>query len=254
MKAKMTVYKGGGKAPVASMGKKVVKYQMGGKPPVKSYANGGVGPKGKAAAKPIAKTRQQEIEESKMVGARRAQDLKIADRIKKDVRSEVGPSMENRRPSGNKGNVTLSSAKSQKITEDSQVNYGRFKEGKFSRAELVEQFSGQKQQPIYRKGQTLGYAPEREISSGRGFTIGKDNLSSAKGGPVKSSPGSGAKPAGTLRPETIRAIELGFTPEANLRRAKMEDASMAANPRDAEVLRERAALRRAAAASAQKKK
>jgi len=35
MKAKMTVYKGGGKAPASSMGKKVVKYQMGGKPPIK---------------------------------------------------------------------------------------------------------------------------------------------------------------------------------------------------------------------------
>lgn len=33
MKAKMTVYKGGGKAPVSSMGKKLVKYQMGGKSP-----------------------------------------------------------------------------------------------------------------------------------------------------------------------------------------------------------------------------
>jgi hypothetical protein len=35
MKAKMTVYKGGGKAPASGMGKKVVKYQMGGKPPIK---------------------------------------------------------------------------------------------------------------------------------------------------------------------------------------------------------------------------
>ena len=43
---------------------------------------------------------------------------------------------------------------------------------------------------------------------------------------------------------------MGFTPEANLRRAKMGDASMAANPRDAQVIREREALRRAA----QKKK
>lgn len=33
MKAKMTVYKGGGKAPVSSMGKKLVKYQNGGKSP-----------------------------------------------------------------------------------------------------------------------------------------------------------------------------------------------------------------------------
>jgi hypothetical protein len=134
---------------------------------VKKYQAGGIGPKKKAAAKPLAKTRAQEIEESKMVGARRAEDLKIAEKIKKDVRSEVGPG--SGRPSSNKGNVTLASAKSQKITEDG-VNYGRFKAGKFSRAELVDQFSGKKQQRIYRKGQTLGYAPEREVSSGAGFT------------------------------------------------------------------------------------
>jgi hypothetical protein len=41
MKAKKTVYKGGGKAPASSMGKKVVSYKMGGKAPIKSYANGG---------------------------------------------------------------------------------------------------------------------------------------------------------------------------------------------------------------------
>jgi hypothetical protein len=38
MKAKMTVYKGGGKAPASGMGKKVVNYKMGGKPPVKPPA------------------------------------------------------------------------------------------------------------------------------------------------------------------------------------------------------------------------
>jgi hypothetical protein len=172
-----------------------------------------------------------------------AQDLKTAERIKTDVRAEVGPGAG--RPSSNTGNVQLSTAKSQDITKA-----GDRVKARYSRGELVEQFSGKKQQPVYRKGQTLGYAPEREVSSGAGLTMGKANVSSPKGGPVKSSPGSAAKPAGTLRPETIRAIQMGFTPEANLRRAKMGDASMAANPRDAQVIREREALRRAA----QKKK
>lgn len=139
----------------------------------RKYVTGGpVDPKqkSKAVAGSSTKSRAQEIEESKMIAKRESEDRAIAENIKKDVRSEVGPSMQNKRPSSNKGNVSLASAKSQKITADGEINYGPFKAGKFSRAELVEQFSGQKQQPVYRKGQTLGYAPEREVSSGAGFT------------------------------------------------------------------------------------
>jgi len=191
---------------------------------VKKYQAGGIGPKKKAAAKPLAKTRAQEIEESKMVGARRAEDLKIAENIKKDVRSEVGPGAG--RPSSNTGNVSLATAKSQKITEDG-VNYGRFKAGKFSRAELVDQFSGKKQQPVYRKGQTLGYAPEREISSGARFTA-KASMPSRgvqKSG-VPTPAAKTSKPA--ISAETQRRIEAGkgrgYTIGKQVGEATLEDA------------------------------
>lgn len=132
---------------------------------VKKYKNGGVNPKNKAAGKPIAKTRAQEIEEAKMVGARRAEDLKIAEDIKKDIRSEVGPGTG--RPSTNKGNVTLSTAKTQAISKGGDRKPDT---QKYTRGELAAQFGGRKQQPIYRTGETLGYAPGREVKSGAGFT------------------------------------------------------------------------------------
>jgi hypothetical protein len=132
---------------------------------VKKYQAGGVGPKNKAAAKPIAKTRAQEVEEAKMVKGRRAEDLKIAEKIKKDVRSEVGPGTG--RPSSNTGNVTLSTAKTQTISKD---GVRKPDSQKYTRGQLAEQFSGQKQQPVYLKGETMGYAPGREISRGAGFT------------------------------------------------------------------------------------
>lgn len=139
----------------------------------RKYVTGGpVDPKkkSKAVASSSVKSRAQEVEESKMIAKRESEDRAIAENIRKDVRSEVGPSYDKTRPSSNSGNVTLASAKSQQITADGQVNYGGFKAGKPTRGELVEQFSGKKQQPIYKKGSTLGYAPEREISSGAGFT------------------------------------------------------------------------------------
>jgi hypothetical protein len=184
----------------------------------KYTAGGPVDPKGKskALAASSTKSRAQEIEESKMIAKRESEDRAIAKDIIKDVASEVGPGAG--RPSGNTGNVTLSSAKSQKITKDG-VNYGRFKDGKPTRGELIGQFLGQKQQPVYRKGQTLGYAPEREVSSGAGLTMGKANLSSPKGGPVRSSPGSGVKPVRkpidsniALSEETMRKISKGYSP------------------------------------------
>ena len=190
----------------------------------KSYAKGGTNPKAKAAAKPVAKTRAQEVEEAKMVGTRRAEDLKIAENIKKDVRSEVGPGAG--RPSSNTGNVSLATAKTQKITEDG-VNYGRYKAGKLSRAELVDQFSGKKQQRIYRKGQTLGYAPEREVSSGAGFTAkaAMPSRGVQKSGAPTAAPKT-TKPA--ISAETQRRIEAGkgrgYTIGKQVGEATLEDA------------------------------
>lgn len=133
----------------------------------KSYANGGTNPKSKAAAKPIAKTRAQEVEEAKMVGARRAEDLKIAENIKKGITSRVGAAKTYESQPRPVYSRNLSEAKSERLT-------GSNRDGnpynKYSRAELAERFSGQKEQPIYLKGETLGYAPGREISRGAGFT------------------------------------------------------------------------------------
>ena len=190
----------------------------------KSYANGGTNPKAKAAAKPVAKTRAQEVEEAKMVAKRQSEDRAIAENIRKDIRSEVGPGTG--RPSSNTGNVTLASAKAQKITEDG-VNYSRFKKGKFSRGTLAEQFSGQKQQPIYRKGQTLGYAPEREVSSGAGFTAkaAMPSRGVQKSGAPTAAPKT-TKPA--ISAETQRRIEAGkgrgYTIGKQVGEATLEDA------------------------------
>lgn len=129
-----------------------------------SYANGGVGPKKKTAAAGAMKTREQEIEEGKMVAKRKAEDLKTAEKIRVDVRAEVGPGKG--RASRNVGNVPLSMAKTQEITSG-----GTRTPAKYTRGELAAQFGGQKQQPIYLSGETLGYAPEREISRGAGFTM-----------------------------------------------------------------------------------
>jgi hypothetical protein len=118
--------------------------------------------------------------------------------------------------------------------------------------------------PSYKtvSGQKQGISSAERAGASKGTvgsmtpTAAKRSEKNIKNPPVQAAPKRAPEPArapGTLRPETIRAIQMGFTPEANLRRAKMEDASMAANPRDYEVIREREAQRRAAAAAAKKK-
>jgi hypothetical protein len=219
MKAKMTVYKGGGKAPVASMGKKVVKYQMGGKPPIK----------------PI-----------------------VPDKKKELIKGKGSTAYETRREESRK-----------QMEADANVVRRQNKINQASRMlDNPEAYKSQQQRaasPAYKtvSGQMQGISSAERAGASKG-TVGRMTAEAAKRSekniknpPVQAAPKRMPEPArapGTLRPETIRAIQMGFTPEANLRRAKMEDASMAANPRDAEVLRERAALRRAAAAAAQKKK
>jgi hypothetical protein len=219
MKAKMTVYKGGGKAPVASMGKKVVKYQMGGKPPIK----------------PIVPDPRKKLAKEK------GSDAYEARRQESRKEMEANANVVRRQSAINRANEVMASP---------------------AFSELQKQRAAS---PSYKtvSGQKQGISSAERAGASKG-TVGSMTPSAAKRSekniknpPVQAAPKRMPEPArapGTLRPETIRAIELGFTPEANLRRAKMEDASMAANPRDAEVLRERAALKRAAAAAAQKKK
>lgn len=219
MKAKMTVYKGGGKAPVASMGKKVVKYQMGGKPPIK----------------PI-----------------------VPDKKKELIKGKGSTAYETRREESRK----QMEADANVVRRQSAINRANDVMASPAFSELQKQRAAS---PSYKtvSGQKQGISSAERAGASKG-TVGRMTAEAAKRSekniknpPVQAAPKRMPEPArapGTLRPETIRAIELGFTPEANLRRAKMQDASMAANPRDAEVLRERAALRRAAAAAAQKKK
>ena len=139
----------------------------------KKYANGGpVDPKKKKAAEAKENiSRGQQIEREKMIRTRKSEDRAAAERIRSGVRSEVGPGKG--RPSANTGNVTLSMAKSQATTSagsrmpDSRTSGA----GKYTRGQLAEQLSGQKMQPVYKTGETMGYAKNREISAGPGYTM-----------------------------------------------------------------------------------
>jgi hypothetical protein len=119
--------------------------------------------------------------------------------------------------------------------------------------------------PAYKtvSGQMQGISSAERAGASKGTvgtmtpTAAKRSEKNIKNPPVVEAPKRAPEPArkpGELSAETLRLIQLGFTPEANLRRAKMEDASMAANPRDWEVLAERAARKKAAAEAAKKKK
>jgi hypothetical protein len=218
MKAKMTVYKGGGKAPVSGMGKKVVKYQMGGKPPIK----------------PIVPDKKKELLKGKGSAAYEA------NRAESRKQMEADANVVRRQEAINRANKVMASP---------------------AFSELQKQRAAS---PSYKtvSGQKQGISSAERAGASKGTvgsmtpTAAKRSEKNIKNPPVQAAPKRAPEPArapGTLRPETIRAIEMGFTPEANLRRAKMTDASMAANPRDAQVIREREALRRAAA-TAQKKK
>lgn len=177
---------------------------------VKRYADGGKNKKVKAAE---AKSRAQEVEAARMEATRRSEDLAAAERIRKDVRSEVGPGAS--RPSTNKGNVTLSTAKSQAITSSGsrQPDTRTSGAGKYTRGQLAEQLSGQKVQPIYKAGETMGYAKNREISAGPGFTMKPEMPKSrvAKSG----LPTPKAKQSG-LSPATKAAIAKGANRSAEL--------------------------------------
>lgn len=174
----------------------------------KSYANGGTNPKSKAAAKPIAKTRAQEVEEAKTVGARRAEDLKIAENIKKGITSRVGAAKTYESQPRPVYSRNLSEAKSERLT-------GSNRDGnpynKYSRAELAERFSGQKEQPIYLKGETLGYAPGREISRGAGFTAKAATPSRGvqKSGAPTPAPAVSAEMQRRIEAGKPRSVELG---------------------------------------------
>lgn len=169
----------------------------------RKYADGG---KNKAVKSAETKSRAQEVQEAKMVSKRDSEDRDAAERIRSGVRSEVGPGKG--RPSTNTGNVTLSMAKSQATTNSgSRTPDSRTSgTGKYTRGQLAEQLSGQKIQPVYKTGETMGYAKNREISAGPGYTM-KPEMPKSK--VTKSGvPTPAAKKTG-LSPATKAAIEKG---------------------------------------------
>jgi hypothetical protein len=176
----------------------------------KKYQEGGpVDPKKKKAVEAKKNiSRGQQIEREKMIRTRESEDRAAAERIRSGVRSEVGPGKG--RPSANTGNVTLSMAKSQATTSagsrtpDSRTSGT----GKYTRGQLADQLSGKKMQPVYKTGETMGYAKNREISAGPGYTMKPEAPKSrvAKSGVPTPSP----KQTG-LSAQTKAAIEKGKT-------------------------------------------
>jgi hypothetical protein len=193
----------------------------------KYVAGGPVDPKSKSknVAGSSTKSRAQEIEESKMIAKRESEDRTIAENIKKDVRSEVGPG--SGRPSSNKGNVTLSTAKTQNISKD---GVRKPDSQKYTRGQLAEQFSGKKQQPVYLKGETMGYAPGREISRGAGFTA------------KASMPSRGVQKSGVPTP-TAKTSKPALSAEMQRRVAAGEDKSRAIGQKNFEFTMEDARRR-----------
>lgn len=179
----------------------------------KKYANGGpVDPKKKKTAVEAKQdvSRAQQIEREKLVRTRGAEDRASAERLRADVRLEVGPGKG--RPSGNTGNVTLNQAKAAYITKSGGRPYEGPGRSYYSRGELADQLSGKKMQPVYKSGETMGYATKREISSGPGFTAGYDSrdIPSSKASVKKSVTSAPvARKPGELSAATKAAIEKG---------------------------------------------
>jgi len=151
-----------------------------------TMANGGKTPNGKKKASEKAEvvSRQQAVENRKLVQSREAEDRQYAANIRKSIVADVGvqtnPYDKYRpgKPPLPKVINTLEESKSSRIAPD----------GKYSRAYVADVLSGKKlpggrkmQAPIFLKGETGGDAPNREISRGAGFTMGRDAMTPRMG-------------------------------------------------------------------------
>ena len=129
----------------------VKKYKMGGKP---------IDPKKrKAAAASTAEERASARTKKEVTNRRRGESAQIAKSIAKDVVTQKGYG-----PGG--PGVTV--RKGSQDVKGSERTYS-YTPQKYDRGQLREQFVAESQgrgvQPIYTTGQTLGYAPQREVSA-----------------------------------------------------------------------------------------
>ena len=147
----------------------------------KKYADGGgVDPKKKSKKTQAAveKTTEQRIAASRAQGIRRGESRQIADAIVKDVLTQ----------SGHRPNQSLAERKASGDMKGQARSYRT--PAKYTRGELQEQFRREsstapnlRPTPIYTTGQTLGYAPQREVSSKGLKPIATEPKRPTQGGP-----------------------------------------------------------------------
>ena len=150
-----------------------------------SMANGGKTPNGKKKAAESAEvvSRQQAVENKKLVQRREAEDMQSAKNIRKSVTSQTGVQspMKTKTGTTRKFSTTLADAKQKAVTNNPR-------EQSYSKDALADMLSrktlpsGRKMEaPIFKSGQTGGYATNREISRGAGLTIGRDAVAPRMG-------------------------------------------------------------------------
>jgi hypothetical protein len=150
-----------------------------------TMANGGKTPNGKKKASEKAEvvSRQQAVENRKLVQSREAEDRKSAANIRKSVTSQAGVQspMKTKTGTTRKFSTTLADAKQKAVTNNNM-------EQGYSKDALADMLSrkalpgGRKMEaPIFKSGQTGGYATNREISRGAGLTMGRDAVTPRMG-------------------------------------------------------------------------
>jgi hypothetical protein len=148
-----------------------------------TMANGGKTPNGKKKASEKAEvvSRQQAVENRKLVQSREAEDRQSAANIRKSVTSQAGVQspMKTKTGTTRKFTRTLEDAKQQAASRTSDT---------YSKDALADMLSrkalpgGRKMEaPIFKSGQTGGYATNREISRGAGLTMGRDAVTPRMG-------------------------------------------------------------------------
>ena len=146
-------------------------------------ANGGKTPNGKKKAAESAEvvSRQQAVENRKLVQSREAEDKQFSANIRKSVTSQAGVQspMKTKTGTTRKFTRTLEDAKQQAASRTSDT---------YSKDALADMLSGKilpggrkMQAPIFKSGQTGGDATPREISRGAGFTLDRASVKPSSG-------------------------------------------------------------------------
>ena len=148
-----------------------------------SMANGGKTPNGKKKAAESAEvvSRQQAVENKKLVQRREAEDKQFSANIRKSVTSQAGVQspMKTKTGTTRKFTRTLEDAKQQAASRTSDT---------YSKDALADMLSGKilpggrkMQAPIFKSGQTGGDATPREISRGAGFSLDRASVKPSSG-------------------------------------------------------------------------